>query len=88
MQKQLPLPMTLKIYRLLRGYTQERVASFMGVCREEVSYWETGSRPISAENLLKIIPYLGIPIEEITGGSDGDKEAQKTQNKAGNNHGV
>ncbi len=49
----------LKAIRESLGFTQEQVASYLGIMRENVSYFETGTRPISTVTLQKLADLYG-----------------------------
>lgn len=56
---------TLKEYREQRNMTQEFVAEAIGVSRQAVSKWETGSSDPSTANLLALAKLYGISAEEL-----------------------
>ena len=56
---------TLKEYRMQRNMTQEFVAEALGVSRQAVSKWETGSSDPSTANLLALAKLYGISAEEL-----------------------
>ena len=56
---------TLKEYRMQCNMTQEFVAETIGVSRQAVSKWETGSSDPSTANLLALAKLYGIPAEEL-----------------------
>jgi transcriptional regulator with XRE-family HTH domain len=49
----------LKAVRESMGFTQEQVAKYLGTKREIISYFETGSRPISTLMLQKLADLYG-----------------------------
>ena len=55
----------LKEYRIKSNMTQEFVAQALGVSRQAVSKWETGTSEPSTSNLLAIAKLYNIPPEEI-----------------------
>lgn len=55
-----------KIIKTLRekfGYSQDAVANFLGVKREMVSYYETGTRETPLEILEKLSDLFGVDLE-------------------------
>lgn len=50
----------LKSYRSKLGLTQESLADYLGVSREEISYFENGRRPVSTSLLSKAAKLFGI----------------------------
>ena len=55
----------LKKHRMERNMTQEFVAEALGVSRQAVSKWETGTADPSTSNLLALAKLFGIPAEEL-----------------------
>ena len=55
----------LKEHRTRCGMTQEFVAESMGVSRQAVSKWETGTADPSTSNLLKLAKLFGLTPEEL-----------------------
>jgi transcriptional regulator with XRE-family HTH domain len=66
----------LEISRILaairreRRLTQIRLASRCGLTRQEISYFETGSRAPSLEQLLRIASALDLPLQRFLSGHD------------------
>lgn len=56
---------TIKEYREKRNMTQEFVAEAIGVSRQAVSKWETGSSDPSTANLLALAKLFGVSAEEL-----------------------
>lgn len=56
---------TLKEYRVKCNMTQEFVAEALGVSRQAVSKWETGSSDPSTANLLALAKLYGVSAEEL-----------------------
>ena len=56
---------TLKEYREKCNMTQELVAEALGVSRQAVSKWETGSSDPSTANLLALAKLYGVSAEEL-----------------------
>lgn len=55
----------LKEYRIKCNMTQEFVAETLGVSRQAVSKWETGTSEPSTSNLIAISKLYGVSAEEI-----------------------
>lgn len=45
--------------------TQEEVGRYLGINRVEVSYFETGLRPVSMDQLMKLGDLYGVEVNEI-----------------------
>ena len=56
---------TLKENRTRCKMTQEFVAEALGVSRQAVSKWETGTADPSTSNLLALAKLFGVPAEEL-----------------------
>ena len=65
----------LKAHRMRCQMTQEFVAESLGVSRQAVSKWETGTADPSTSNLLALAKLFGVPAEELlretAGGGEG-----------------
>lgn len=55
----------LKELRKVNGYTQDYVASFLGVVRQTYSHYETGHRTPSSETLCKLSGLYNISVEDL-----------------------
>lgn len=55
----------LKAHRMRCQMTQEFVAESLGVSRQAVSKWETGTADPSTSNLLALAKLFGVPAEEL-----------------------
>ena len=55
----------LKDHRMCCSMTQEFVAESLGVSRQAVSKWETGTADPSTSNLLKLASLYGISPEDL-----------------------
>ena len=53
----------LKVWRVKLGYSQEIIAEYLGILRENISYFETGQREIPVKYLEKISELFGIEPE-------------------------
>ena len=47
------------------GLSQEKVAEQMGVSRQAVSRWETGTADPSTSNLIALAKLFGVPAEDL-----------------------
>lgn len=58
-----------KIYRLrkAKGLSQEELAERVGVSRQTISKWETGSMQPTFDNIILLCSTLGVEIEYFTG---------------------
>ena len=59
------LPQKLKELRKANGYTQDYVASFLGVVRQTYSHYETGHRTPNSETLYKLAGLYNVSIEDF-----------------------
>ena len=55
----------LKEKREEKRYTQEQMATFLGISTSAYHYYETGQRGISKENADKIIKILNVDKDDI-----------------------
>lgn len=55
----------IKQYREKLGYTQDHLASLLGLDRSSISYYENGEREISLVQLGKVADLFGIDLEEL-----------------------
>lgn len=54
---------TIKLFREKMGYSQETVATFLGIKREMISYFETGARSPNLTQLEKLSDLFGIDLD-------------------------
>ena len=59
------LPKRLKELRKVNGYTQDYVASVLGIVRQTYSHYETGNRKPSAEALYKLAGLYNISVDDL-----------------------
>ena len=50
----------LKIWRSKYGYSQDKIAKYLGITRENISYFENGEREIPIKHLEKLSDLFGI----------------------------
>ena len=55
----------IKVLRNKIGLTQEDVAKYLGIQREIISYYETGSRDISLEHYEKLADLFGVELQDL-----------------------
>ena len=68
----------LKEHRVRCKMTQEFVAESLGVSRQAVSKWETGTADPSTSNLLALAKLFGISAEELL--RSGEQEGPEAEN--------
>ena len=59
------LSQRLKELRKLHNYTQDYVASMLGVVRQTYSHYETGKRTPNSETLYKLSGLYNVPIDDF-----------------------
>ncbi len=52
------------------GWTQEKLASMVGVSTKTISSWENGKSKIQHENMMKLADALGVSVVDIMEGKD------------------
>ena len=52
-------------YRKAMGISQEELGGRLGMSRQAVSKWETGTADPSTSNLLALAKLFGVPAEEL-----------------------
>jgi transcriptional regulator with XRE-family HTH domain len=55
----------LRAWRLRHGLTQKELAAMLGIHYSNITYWETGERPIPPLRAWKIQKALGIRVEVL-----------------------
>lgn len=55
----------IKRFRESLGFTQNQLAEFLAISREQISYWENGSRTPSLEVLERICDLFAIDLEAL-----------------------
>ena len=50
----------LRIWRNKYGYSQEKIAIYLGITRENISYFESGEREIPIKHLEKLSDLFGV----------------------------
>ena len=56
----------IKFYRKKRNLTQGDIASFLGMDRTSYNNLETGKTNLRADDFLRLVNYLNIPITELS----------------------
>ncbi len=69
----------IKNLRQERGWTQEGVASRIGVFSPQVSGWETGKRAPSPLNTLRLSKLFGVSVDFLIDGEDGEGHTLKPE---------
>lgn len=59
------LPTKLKELRKVYGFTQDYVASALGIARQTYSHYETGKRTPSSEALFKLAGLYDISVDDL-----------------------
>ncbi len=57
----------IKFLRLQNGLTQEELANIVNKSRVLISQWESDSREITTEDIIKLSDYFNIPMDELVG---------------------
>lgn len=57
-------------YRKANGYSQEELASKIGVSRQAISKWERGESSPDTDNLIALARLYGVTIDELINGID------------------
>ena len=65
MSKSTVLPDKLRELRKAHSYTQDYVASMLGVVRQTYSHYETGKRTPNSETLYKLAGLYDVPIDDF-----------------------
>jgi transcriptional regulator with XRE-family HTH domain len=60
----------IKSIREKLNYTQEQVASILGVSREMISYYENGDRKIPLDSLNKIADFFSVDLYDLLESDD------------------
>ncbi|GAB2518546.1 helix-turn-helix domain-containing protein [Spirosoma aerophilum] len=55
----------IRQFRERLGFTQASVADFLGISREQISYYETNARPVSTDHLQKLADLFGIDAYDL-----------------------
>ncbi|GAB3025396.1 helix-turn-helix domain-containing protein [Spirosoma pulveris] len=55
----------IRQFRERLGFTQASVADFLGISREQISYYETSARPVSTDHLQKLADLFGIDAYDL-----------------------
>lgn len=62
--------MRLKQLRIERGLLQAEIGDFLGKGQNSISYYETGKREPSIEELKRIADYFGVSVDYLLGLTD------------------
>ena len=55
----------IRQFRERLGFTQASVADFLGISREQISYYETSARAVSTDHLQKLADLFGIDAYDL-----------------------
>lgn len=55
----------IKALRKKQNFTQEELGNYLGVLREQISYYENGSREVPLEHLEKLANLFGVELIEL-----------------------
>ena len=55
----------LKLLRIEKGLSQQKLGEILGFCNQTISFWESGNREPDLDTLLKIARFFEVPIEEL-----------------------
>ncbi len=69
----------IKFLRLQKGLTQEELANIVNKSRVLISQWESDSREITTEDIIKLSDYFNIPMDNLVG-----KDLRNNQNNTYN----
>ena len=57
----------IRFLRLQKGLTQEELASIVNKSRVLISQWESDSREITTEDIIKLSNYFNVPMDTLVG---------------------
>ena len=57
----------IRFLRLQKGLTQEELASIVNKSRVLISQWESDSREITTEDIIKLSNYFNVPMDALVG---------------------
>ena len=57
----------IKYLRLQKGLTQEDLANIVNKSRVLISQWESDSREITTEDIIKLSDYFNVPMDNLVG---------------------
>lgn len=55
----------IRLFRDRLGFSQANLADFLGIAREQISYYENGSRNVPTEQIQKIADLFGIDAYDL-----------------------
>ena len=59
------LGVDLKVQRILKGVSQEKMVEDLNICRSKVSSWETGRREMSLYDAVIISDYFDVSMDNL-----------------------
>lgn len=66
----------LRKIRVLKGYSQLKVAMDLSISREALSYYENGKRNPDIEMLVKMSQYFGVTVDYLIFGNENQNQNQ------------
>lgn len=66
----------LRKIRVLKGYSQLKVAMDLSISREALSYYENGKRNPDIEMLVKMSQYFGVTVDYLIFGNENQDQNQ------------
>jgi transcriptional regulator with XRE-family HTH domain len=66
----------VRVWRLARGLSQQRLARRLGVSFQQVQKYEAGANRIGAGRLVKIAAILGVPVSVLLDRTQDDKASR------------
>lgn len=65
MDTQVILGKNIRAFREKLGFQQEDLADFLGIKRENISYYETGARNVPLAHLKKLSNLFGVTLQDL-----------------------
>lgn len=59
------ISLRLKVYRVYKNVTQEKMAEDLNISRSKVSSWETSRRDMSITDAIIVANYLGVSMDNL-----------------------
>lgn len=59
------IALRLKVYRIYRNITQEKIAEDLNISRSKVSSWESCRRDMSITDAIMLANYLGVSMDNL-----------------------
>ena len=55
----------IRNFRKIQGLSQQQIASYLGVTRELISFYESGNRTVSIGNLNRLADLFGVELADL-----------------------